>query len=31
MDSDKRENPAMIRMWRIYRTAKEMCFDRVCD
>jgi len=28
MDSDKRENPAMIRMWRIYRTAKEMCFDR---
>lgn len=28
---DERENysPGMIRMWRVFRTCKEMCLDRV--
>ncbi|OCK80025.1 DNA-directed RNA polymerases I [Lepidopterella palustris CBS 459.81] len=28
MDSDRRESPALIRLWRIYKTTKEMCADR---
>lgn len=29
MDDRANYTPAMIRMWRVFRTTKEMCLDRV--
>ncbi|OCL01263.1 RPB5 subunit of DNA-directed RNA polymerase [Glonium stellatum] len=28
MDGEKRDSPQLIRMWRIFRTTREMCLDR---
>lgn len=29
MDTGEKYSPNMIRLWRVFRTTKEMCLDRV--